>query len=167
MTSEFLGEAAVGHVLAALMPTNRLVCELCLETGLRLGDVLRLSCEQLRAGRFSVVEAKTGKCRDVVVSPSLAAAVLDQAGGEGLAFPGLRAGSHRSRQAVYKDLKRAARAFRVPVNFTPHSLRKCYAVRLYREVGDLREVQKLLNHERIEVTLLYALADRLVNGHLP
>ena len=41
----------------------------------------------------------------------------------------------------------------------PHSMRKVYAVDLMRKYGDIAKVQKALAHDRIEVTMLYALAD--------
>ena len=42
MTTEYLLEREVGHVLAALMPQNRLIVQLILHNGARIGDVLRL-----------------------------------------------------------------------------------------------------------------------------
>lgn len=66
----------------------------------------------------------------------------------------------RTRQAVNKDLKRAAALFRVKgVNVTPHTARKIYAVGEYERTCDIRHVQKLLNHSSESVTKLYALAD--------
>lgn len=68
---------------------------------------------------------------------------------------------HKTRQAVFADLKRASRAFRVKCNLSPHSLRKIYAVELFRKYGDLKRVQKALNHDNEVVTIIYALADEL------
>lgn len=162
MRSEFVSRANVDHVLAALSPTNRLVCQVCLETGLRLGDVLSLRTDQLRRERFSVQERKTGKRRRVRLSKKLRERCLAQAGSI-YVFPGRLDGMRcRTRQAVWKDLTRAAYAFRVRENLTPHSLRKVFAVELMRKSGgDLSLVQKTLNHEDAAVTLIYALADRL------
>ena len=45
---------------------------------------------------------------------------------------------------------------------SPHTARKIYAVnRLDKEKGDITKVQKALNHDRPEVTILYAIADKL------
>jgi len=68
---------------------------------------------------------------------------------------------HRSRQAVYKDIRRAAALFRLSEVVTPHSLRKAWAVDKLEETGSLKKVQKLMNHESEAVTMLYAMADRL------
>lgn len=40
-------------------------------------------------------------------------------------------------------------------------MRKAYAVQLMHRYHDLRKVQEALQHDRPEVTLLYALADKL------
>jgi site-specific recombinase XerD len=67
---------------------------------------------------------------------------------------------------VYKDIKRAARAFRVEVNVAPHSARKIYAVNEYKKDMDIKKVQKLLNHSDEAVTLLYCMADQITERAL-
>lgn len=67
---------------------------------------------------------------------------------------------HRTRQAVWKDVKRAAKLFRLPQNVAPHSARKVYAVELMEKYGDIAVVRKALNHSSDSVTLIYALADQ-------
>jgi integrase len=67
----------------------------------------------------------------------------------------------RTRQAVYKDIKRAAAAFRVPINVAPHSARKIYAVAEYKKDMNVKRVQELLNHSSEAVTMIYILADAL------
>ena len=38
MKTDYLLHREVGHVLAALMPQNRLITRVCLHTGLRVGE---------------------------------------------------------------------------------------------------------------------------------
>lgn len=57
-------------------------------------------------------------------------------------------------------MKRAAKAFRLPVNVGPHSARKVYAVELLRKYGDIDRVRRALNHNSEVITLLYAMADK-------
>lgn len=45
--------AQMGHILAALMPTNALIIRLCMATGLRVSDVLELRTAQLKSARPS------------------------------------------------------------------------------------------------------------------
>lgn len=165
MTTAYLLEREVGHVLAALTPSNRLVAQVCLHTGLRLGDVLSLRPQQL-AGHFWLTESKTGKRRQVGLPKPLLAQLRAQAG-EGWVFPGRNPAKHRTRQAVWADVKRAARAFRLPQNVGPHSFRKVYAVELLRKYGDLERVRRALNHGSYTTTMVYAMADRLLEakGH--
>ena len=48
MTTEYLLNREVGHILAALTPQNALIIETVLQTGLRISDVLELRTAQLR-----------------------------------------------------------------------------------------------------------------------
>lgn len=157
MTTEYLLQQEVDLVLAALMPGNRLVMRVALHTGLRVGDVLALRTAQIKP-RFWITEQKTGKRRCVGLPAELRADILAQAGPE-WAFPGRRPDKPRTRQAVWKDVKRAAKAFRLPVNVGTHSARKVYAVELLKEYGDIDRVAKVLNHTHMTTTLIYALAD--------
>lgn len=61
---------------------------------------------------------------------------------------------------MWKDVKRAAKLFRLPQNVAPHSARKVYAVELMEKYGDIAVVRKALNHSSDSVTLIYALADQ-------
>lgn len=151
----------LGHVLYALTEPNRLACEVAIETGLRIGDVLAIKTHELSKTSFTVKEAKTGKSRRIRLSRRLLDDLKKQAGKYYVFEHRLDETRHRTRQAVYYDIKRAAKLFRVKDNLTPHSIRKVYAVDLYEKTGDLEKVRKLLNHDSIEVTMLYALADAI------
>lgn len=159
--TEWIDDKQLELVLALLMPQNRLIMQLCIHTGLRVGDVVALRTEQLKP-RVSVKEHKTGKSRRITIPAKLLRDIQAQAG-ECWAFPG-RPGSnagHKTRQAVWADVKRAAKAARLPGNIGTHSARKVYAVRQLQRTGDLAAVQKALNHSDPAVTMLYAMADHL------
>lgn len=162
MTTEYLLRREMEHVLAALTPSNRLVCRVCLQTGLRVGDVVSLKTRDLR-GQFWITEAKTKKRRRVNLPRELLDQVKAQAG-EVWAFPGRKPGQHRTRQAVWADVKRAARAFRIRQNIAPHSFRKVYAVELLRRCGDLKRVQRALNHSDCATTMVYVMAAELLEA---
>lgn len=161
MTTEYLLMEQMEHVLAALTPQNRLILRTLLHTGMRLSDVLSLKTEQLKPSGW-YTEGKTGKRRRYGLPSDLLEEIKAQAGPE-WAFPGQGGrGGHKTRQAVWKDVKRASRAFRLPQNVGPHSARKVYAVRLMRRYGEIDRVRRALNHESESVTAIYAMADILL-----
>lgn len=160
-TTEYLLNQQLKLVLAALMPSNRLACEVSLHTGLRISDVLSLKTEQIKP-RFWVKESKTGKSKMVGLPDDLRQRLLAQAG-EIYVFPSRSdPAKHRTRQAVWADVKRAQKSFRIGANIGPHSMRKDYAVDLLRRYGDIEKVRRALNHGSVTTTNLYAMADVLL-----
>ena len=161
MKSRYVPPDEMDCVLMCLTPPNRLVCRVCLCTGLRVGDVLALKPDMLKADSFTVTEQKTGKRKRVKLPIGLRAELVAQCGAvwvfEGRSDPQ----KHRTRQAVWADMVHAARALRIKPQATPHSTRKDYAVKKYHACGSLATVQKALGHENAIVTMLYALADQL------
>lgn len=158
MKTEYLLEREVDLVLAALTDTNRLVMRTALQTGLRVGDVLALTPDRLKP-HFWVTEQKTGKRRQVGLPEPLLSDLKKHAGKQWV-FPGRNPMKHHTRQAVWKDVKRAAQAFRLKQNVGPHSARKVYAVDLMKRYGDIERVRRALNHSSESVTLIYAMADQ-------
>ena len=170
MRTDWIPRREFEHLLAALMPENRLAMEISLATGLRIGDVLNLRTNALKA-RFTVRELKTGKNKRVFLNNELLSRAIAIAG-KVYVFEGRNSSLRpRTRQAVYKDLKRIAKAFRLclpkKANVAPHSARKVYAVEQYYKTGSLEKVQQLLNHKKEAVTVLYALADQMVGRRRP
>ena len=152
------------HVFALLLPQNRLICRVALQTGLRISDVLQLRTAAL-GQRITVRESKTGKARRLYLPTDLLQQIKAQAGPV-WAFPGA-AGSktgHKTRQAVWKDIQRARAALRLRETVAPHSIRKIYAVEKMRRSGDLRTVQRLLLHSDPAITVIYAMADSLTQA---
>lgn len=158
MKTEYLLRNEVDNVLSVLTPRNALVMRVALHTGLRVGDVLALKTEKI-GPHFWVTERKTGKRRQVGLPEPLLSDLQKQAGPVWV-FESPRTGKPHTRQAVWKDVKRAARAFRLPQNVGPHSARKVFAVELLAKYGDLERVRRALNHSSDTVTMIYAMADR-------
>lgn len=164
MRTSYILQKQLEMVLLLLNPDNRLVCQVMLHTGLRVSDVLNLKTAQI--GRsFCVKESKTGKLRRVGLPDWLTAEIKRRAGRSEWAFPSpVDRRKHRTRQAVWKDIKRVARYGKVTGNAGTHSMRKNYAVDLMHKYGDIKPVQKALNHGNSSVTMLYALADHFVES---
>lgn len=161
MRSEWVPHETINHVLMALMPANRLAIEVSMRYGMRIGDVLSMRREDVAKGRFSYKEMKTGKSRRISLRESLQQRLLAQSGRVYVFEHRTDWKRHRTRQAVYKDIRRASKAFRLYEHVSPHSARKIYAVDAYKRYGDLNRVKALLNHSDEAVTMIYALADGL------
>lgn len=160
MTTDYILHEQMEHILAALTPQNALIMRTLLHTGMRLSDVLSLRTEQLKPSGW-YTEGKTGKRRRYGLPSELLEAIRAQSGPE-WAFPGYgSSGGHKTRQAVWADVKRASKAFRLRENVGPHSARKSYAVDLLAKYGDIERVRRALNHDSSTVTALYAMADVL------
>lgn len=157
MRTEYLLQKEVDQVLSVLTDRNRLVMRVCLQTGLRVGDVLHLRTAQLKP-HFWVTERKTGKKRQVGLPEPLLSDLKNHAGPVWV-FTGRDGTKPHTRQAVWKDVKRAAAAFRLRQNVGPHSARKVYAVELLHKYGDIDRVRRALNHGSEAVTMIYAMAD--------
>lgn len=146
-------------LLRLLSLANALAMETALDTGLRISDVLSIKTAQLVSQRITVRERKTGKTRRVYLPRSLLDRLKASAGSlyvfEGRDDPT----KHRTRQAVYKDVVRAARAMRIK-RVGCHTARKVYAVDIYRQHG-LAYCQKILGHDRPETTLIYLASELL------
>jgi integrase len=167
MRAAWLDDDRMGLILTAMMPDNRLAMMVSIATGLRISDVLHMRPADLRTQRPTITERKTGKRRRVYL-PNRIYELLQERCGRYYVFPGrLRPDKPRTRQAVYKDLRRVARLYRIngaPIkeHISPHTGRKMYAVHDYHDHGDdLRRVQHDMLHTDPAVTALYALSDRL------
>lgn len=164
MRSDWVPPDIFRHILAALMPPNRLALEVSLYTGLRIGDVLSIPTDRL-SQRMTVTESKTGKRRRIYIPTKLLERLISHAGKKWVFEGRLDWKKHRTRQAVYKDIKRACNLFRLPygkrLQISPHTARKVYAVTEYQTSGSLKRVQQLLQHDSEAVTMLYAMADKL------
>lgn len=158
MKTEYLLNKEVERVLMLLTPSNRLVMRVCLHTGLRVSDVLAFKTSQL-SSRFWVTESKTGKKKLVGLPRDLLEDLRKYAGKIFVFESRCNQNRHRTRQAVWRDVKRAAKAFRLPQNVGVHSARKVYAVDLLERYGDLEKVRRALNHRYDSTTMIYAMAD--------
>lgn len=141
-------------LLRLLTPANALVMEVAFDTGLRVGDVLTLRPDQIARQRFTVREHKTGKSRRVYLPKDLTERLKAQSGAVWVFAGAYDPQKHRSRQAVWKDIKRAGKAMRVHQTWGCHSARKVYAVDIYRQKG-LEACRRALGHDNVAVTLIY------------
>lgn len=164
MRSDYINTNVLSHILWAMTPADRLISEIALQTGWRIDDILELETEsikhalELKRPALTITEKKTGKRSRKQLPRRLLQECLQQAG-RFYVFEGRDDWrKHRTRQAVFLDLKRVAKKFKIKCNFSPHSLRKNYAVYMRENFG-FEAAQKALNHTNPNVTFVYAFSD--------
>lgn len=165
MRSKFINKEIVSKLRRVLGSEAWLPFQVSLETGLRIGDVLRLRSSDLSLtrGRYLLryVAMKTGKEGTAFLSPSTGKRLACR---DGFLFPGRGKSGHLTRQAAWMRVKRACEAVGVDSDgISPHSLRKCFAVALRRKEG-IEAVQEALQHSSDAVTRVYAYADTVMNS---
>lgn len=142
---------------------NVLALRISLETGLRIDDVLSLRSEQLNGRTIRGVAEKTGKPYKKVVSVDLANR-LRALNRIGYIFPHrTKKNAHRTRQAVWANMKKAAKLLGVELNASPHSARKTYAVEVFQDKG-LDAAQRELQHDRLSTTMIYAFSNMVTKN---
>lgn len=155
--THYLAPALYNKLYAAMQYENALALRTALETGWRISDVLHLGVADLDGRTLRCVAMKTGKPDRKVISADLAKR-LRQIAANGRIFDGRFGNKPRTRQAVWRDVKKAAKRLELDGNIAPHSARKTYAVEDFKDNG-LRKVQDDLQHDSINTTMLYAFAD--------
>lgn len=148
---------------------NTLVLRVSLETGMRIGDILKLTPRDLKGRTITYTAEKTGKRGKAVVTQGLANR-LREISGEHYIFPKRGDSSdHRRRQTVWKDVKRAVAALRAAgvidsENISPHSARKTFAVEDMEKHGILH-TQRALQHSNKITTSIYTDSDKATSAN--
>lgn len=167
LRADYVNPAVLRFLMGYMQPDNALAVEVSLQTGLRIDDVLSAPVSALNGRVLSVTEKKTGKAAKKSVDGATAQRLRSNADLAYL-FPSRKRGKkktdHKTRQAVYADLRKAAQRAGVIAHVSPHSARKCYAVGVYHD-GGLPAVKKALNHDRELTSMIYAYSDQLSEFH--
>lgn len=148
-----LADSDIRAALARADARTALMVELMAYGGLRRGEVARVRSEHV-AGQWLRVEGKGGHVRMIPLPPHLARRVASS--GPGWIFPGQIDG-HLSARRVGELIRDC-----LPPGMTPHQLRHRYATSVYRTSGDIRAVQELLGHARLDTTMVYTAVDSAV-----
>ena len=160
---EILSGSEVGRLLDATTSLKyRAIFMLAYGAGLRINEVVTLETTDIDSERMliHVRESKTGP-RYVMMSPRVLEALRSywrefRPSGPRL-FPGRQRqpDPHLTREAVRKVLAKAALAAGITKTVSPHTLRHSFATHLLETGADVRAVQLLLGHARLESTATY------------
>ena len=160
MKSKYIDENELAILQEIATSREFLPLAVSLETGLRIGDVLKLKHEDIQYSCINFVAQKTGKAGKARISRALARDLIRPNGSE-WCFPGRDKKYPLTRQAVWARVKRiCARAGIDPDGISPHSMRKVFAVELYKEEG-AEAARRALQHSDLRTTELYVLSDWL------
>jgi site-specific recombinase XerD len=129
--------------------------------GLRASEVCGLTPADIDSDRMliRVVHGKGGKDRHVMLSPALLEllrAWWRQARPKGWLFPGLSKISPMSARALNRAFHEAMEAAGVRKKASLHTLRHSFATHLLETGVDIRVIQVLLGHARLETTARYS-----------
>lgn len=162
MTTDYLPLEDFKRLFPYLTYDNYLAIRVSLETGLRIGDVVALRTADLQGDVLKYTASKTGKPGKAKLSKDLAEKLRRYAGTEFVFSSSSKLG-HRTRQAVWKNIKQAAQACGFTVNVAPHSARKTFAVKVAKQQG-FAAAQRALQHDSAAVTGLYVYSGLLTEA---
>jgi len=152
----FLSEDEIQRLLAECRGYLRDLVEAAILTGCRRGELLSLKWDQIRNGFIYLDNNKTGEARQIPISDPFDDLLKRM----------------RQRDQLKSDyvftyhghpVKEIKTAFRAAVrrsgieDFRFHDLRHTFASRVLDRGGSLKDVQKLLGHKSMTLTLRYAL----------
>ena len=161
MRSRFLEQSEIKNLQTALGSEAFLPLLVSLETGIRIGDVVALKRSAIKKDGIHYQAKKTKKWGIAKISAKTRKKLLENdKNGEIWLFPSpYKAGRHITRQAIWQRLKKAGKSCGIDLDgLSPHSLRKVFAVELYREKG-FQAVKEALQHNYSATTEIYTFAD--------
>ena len=136
-------------------------------TGLRVGEIVALKVGDIDSQRMTlrVEQGKGHKDRYAMLSPVLLELLrawwrLAHAQGKmlpgGWLFPGMNPVDPLTPRQLNRAVHDAADAAKIDKRVTMHTLRHCFATHLLEQKVDIRVIQVLLGHKRLDTTSIYA-----------
>ena len=162
-----LSPEEVGRLLASTTNIKqKTVLSLTYATGLRASEVISLKLTDIDRDRMliRVEQGKGKKDRYVILSPILLEILHEwwrvarkkgwMSPGQPWLFPGYR-GQHTSARQLHRIVRLAAGRAGITKRVGVHTLRHCFATHLLEQKTDIRIIQVLLGHKKLDTTALY------------
>ncbi|ELU8401779.1 tyrosine-type recombinase/integrase [Vibrio fluvialis] len=125
-----------------------LIAKICLATGARISEALSLKCSQVSKYKLTFVETKGKRIRSVPISENLYHEIIDMAVNDTNVFDTKYGSAHHY-------IKKALPGY-VPKGQATHVLRHTFATHFMMNRGDILILQRILGHQKIEQTMVYA-----------
>jgi len=155
----------VGRLLeAAPGPKHKAALGTAYGAGLRVSEVVALKVGDIDSTRM-LIRVEQGKGRNAMLSPQLLALLRQwwregKRRGvmlpEGWLFPGRNCLEPLSTRQLNRAVHEAAEAAGIKKRVSPHTLRHSCATHLLEQDVDIRVIQVLLGHSKLDTTALYA-----------
>ena len=156
-------------LMMARSPQVRMLFSIGYGAGLRVSEVVKLKVRHIDTalGVIRVEQSKGRKDRHVMLSPETLDLLkewwkvrtnkydLGVEPGERWMFPGRRPGLHLTQRQVTRLFHETVEAAGLKKKLTLHTLRHSFATHLYDRGVDIRTIQALLGHEKLETTARY------------
>ena len=153
-------------IAAARKPKYQAVLSVAYGAGLRASEVVALKVGDVDSTRMTlrIEQGKGRKDRYAMLSPLLLERLRiwwrdAHAKGKmldgGWLFPGQNPINPMSTRQLNRICRMAAEAAQIDKRVSPHTLRHSYATHLLEQKVDIRVIQVLLGHKRLETTALY------------
>ena len=128
--------------------------------GLRVSEVVALKVSDIDSERMMlrIEQGKGRKDRHAMLSPVLLELLRDWyriARPQGWLFPGQNPVNSMTTRQLRRACRAAARMAEIAKRVTPHTLRHSFATHLLEQNIDIRVIQVLLGHAKLETTALY------------
>ena len=162
-----LSPEEVGRLIAAAPNLkHQAAMSVAYGAGLRVSEVVSLKVSDVDGERMTlrVEQGKGRKDRYAMLSPVLLERLrawwrLGHAQGKirhgGWLFPGLDPTDHVTARQLNRAVHLAAATAGIDKRITPHGLRHAFATHLLEQKVDIRVIQVLLGHKKLETTALY------------
>jgi integrase/recombinase XerD len=162
-----LSPEEVGRLLASARNIkHKALLSLAYATGLRASEVVSLKLTDIDSDRMviRVEQGKGKKDRYVILSPNLLELLREwwrvarkkrwMSPGQPWLFPGYR-GQHTSARQLHRIVRMAAGRAGITKRVGVHTLRHSFATHLLEQKTDIRIIQVLLGHKKLDTTALY------------
>jgi len=146
--SRILTQEEQALLFSYLPPDYRNFCTFLVNTGLRVGEALRLGADDIQGDTIRVANTKGGKLRTVPINAEARMAMSQG-----------RSGTIKQATLNYHFNRAKALSGLTDKDLVVHSLRHTFASRLVKAGVNLAVVQKLLGHSSIVVTMRYSHLD--------
>jgi integrase/recombinase XerD len=156
-----LSPEEVARVLeAAPGPKYKAALSAAYGAGLRVSEVVALKVSDVDSGRMllRIEQGKGRKDRFAMLSPQLLELLRDWwriARPQVWLFPGQNPVNHLTTRQLNRAVHATAHRAEIKKRVTPHTLRHSFATHLLEQNIDIRVIQVLLGHAKLETTALY------------